>query len=289
MLDIQLSRLLPVSEYGIIYEELKENNLNQKGDFVMYALVFDTETTGLDKPFCYDLGYLILDMNSKCFVKQCHFVIEQIWHNLPLFESAYYKEKRVNYIKAMRAHTIVMDKWGYIMQSLYRDIKKYNITDAYAYNSDFDDKVFTFNCDWFKCNNPLETIAIHDIWGYASEYILDTDNYKLFCEQNQYFTDAGNYKGSAEIVYRYLTNDPSFIEAHMGLPDSQIEACILSNCVAMGANWATDYQVKKIVPRLISKPFVIKVDGNEVYRGTYVKKSVVFDTYNFKSGIKLGS
>lgn len=247
----------------------------------MYTMIFDTETTSLDKPFCYDIGYSILNMETMLIEEEKHFVIEQTWHNLPLFESAYYKEKRPLYIQLMRQHKAKMDKWGYVMKEMKRDIIKYNISDAYAYNSDFDDKVFTFNCDWFKCNNPLENIAIHDIWGYASEYITSKADYQLFCENNQRFTDTGNYKGSAEVVYQFLKNEPDFTEAHMGLYDTQIETTILVECIAMGAEWGKDYKVKKVLPRQIEKPFNIKVNGKIIYEGKYVKKYVRNDNYSF--------
>ena len=247
----------------------------------MYTMVFDTETTSLDKPFCYDVGYSILNMETMLVEEEKHFVIEQNWHNLPLFESAYYKEKRPLYIQLMRQHRAKMDKWGYVMKEMKRDIVKYGISDAYAYNSDFDDKVFTFNCGWFKCNNPLENVAIHDIWGYASEYITSKTEYQLFCEKNQRFTDTGNYKGSAEVVYQFLKNEPDFVEAHMGLYDTQIETTILVECIAMGAEWGKDYKVKKILPRQIEKPFSIKVNGKIIYEGKYVKKYVRNDNYSF--------
>ena len=55
----------------------------------MYIMVFDTETTGLDKPFCYDVGYCILNTESQLIELEKHFVVEQTWHNLQLLESAY--------------------------------------------------------------------------------------------------------------------------------------------------------------------------------------------------------
>ena len=246
-----------------------------------YCMILDTETTSLDKPFCYDIGYTIFDMDTMMLVKDMHYVVEQTWHNLPLFESAYYKEKRPRYVTLMRQHKASMDKWGYIMRNMYRDVKQYNITDAYAYNSDFDDKVITFNCDWFKCNNPLENVAIHDIWGYASEFITNNAAYTAFCEQYERFTDTGNYKGSAEVVYQYLTNNPDFVEEHMGLYDSQIETYILAACIERGAQWASDYKVKKVLPRMIEKPFTVKINGKVIYEGKYVKKYARNDTYNF--------
>lgn len=248
-----------------------------------YAIVLDTETTSLEKPFCYDCSWCIIDKSSQTIVDFRANVVEQVWHNLPLFESAYYKEKRLKYIEMMRKHDATMDKWGYIMRKLAQDIRKYDIEEIYAYNSDFDDKVISYNCEWFKTINPIETIPVYDIWGYASEFITGTSDYQAFCEANDRFTDTGNFKGTAEVVFQYLTSDPDFVEEHMGLFDSEIEASILFSCIDLGGDWAKSYKVNKILARPVLKPFTIKVDGSVVYNGDYVKKYVRNDVYNFKT------
>ena len=92
-------------------------------------MIFDTETTGLDKPFCYDVGYTIYDMDNRVSVKEMHYIVEQNWHNLPLFESAYYKDKRPLYVQLMCTRKATMEKYGYIMQAMIRDIKAYDIKD----------------------------------------------------------------------------------------------------------------------------------------------------------------
>lgn len=248
-------------------------------------LILDTETTGLTKPFCYDIGYAIIDDAGNRILRK-HFVVEQVWHNLPLFESAYYKDKRPQYIQLMRRHEAIMDKWGYIMRTLNRDIRNNNVVDWYAYNSDFDDSVITFNCDWFKCNNPLETVPVFDIWGYACRYITPFDEYKQFCEENEYFTDTGNYKQSAEVVYRFLTQDKEFNEAHMGAFDVDIETDILLFCInIMGANYGEDNKAVKVLPRIHKNPYTIKVNGEVIYQGEYIKKYVRKDVYNFTEGV----
>ncbi len=246
----------------------------------MAYMVFDTETTSIDKPFCYDVGYAIYSDEHIELVRR-HFVIEQTWHNLPLFESAYYKEKRHLYVALMRSKKATMDKWGYVMRAMTRDIRQYGVTDAYAYNSDFDDKVFTFNCDWFKCNNPLENIPVHDIWGYASEFITCTQEYKNFCEEHKYFTDSENYKASAEIVYRYLTHDNDFNEAHMGAMDVDIEAQILQFCFDNGAEKGHDYKVVKVLKRPRLEQYKIKVNGIIIHEGVCVKKYIRNGLYSF--------
>lgn len=252
----------------------------------MYSIVFDTETTDLSKCFCYDLGYLIFDTETGEVIVKKHFVIEQIWHNLELFQTAYYAEKRPLYINLMRAKKATLEKWGYVMQEMIRDIKKFEIAEAYAYNAAFDDSVFTFNCDWFKTQNPLDTLAIHDIWGYASEVVTQTEEYQLFCEKYGRFTESGNYSGKAETVYQFITNNPNFEEAHMGLFDSEIEFEILKYCVTKcGLDYGKDYKVVKILNRLTPHPYSIIVNGTVIHTGNYIKKSVYNGNFKFTEPI----
>ena len=49
----------------------------------------------------------------------------------------------------------------------------------------------------------------------------------------------------------------------------------------MGANWGEDLKVNKILPRVQETPFTIKVNGEELYQGKYVKKYVRNGTYSF--------
>lgn len=263
--------------------KVKDNTSNQKGLKMAAHIAFDTEATSLVKPFCYDIGYVIFDDDGLVLDRK-HFVVEQNWHNLPLFESAYYKEKRPLYVQGMRRHEIVMDKYGYIMQTMRRDIKKYNVVDAYAYNSPFDEKVFDFNCDWFKCNNPLEDVPVYDIMGYAVKFLADTPEYKVFCELHNLFTETGNYSMTAENLYRFITMDETFEEAHTGLKDAEIETEILFAALRRGAHFGETYTVPKSLSRIIKRPYTIKVNGKVIYHGEYIKKYHQGDTWNFTEG-----
>ena len=150
----------------------------------MNIMIFDTETTARD--FCYNVGCIIINTDTDEQLIARDFVVEQVWHNLPLFSTAYYAEKRPLYVNAMRSRKATLDKFGYICQTMIRDIKAFNVSSAYAYNSPFDDKIFNINTDWYKCANPFDNIPIFDIRGYAINYIVNND-YKAFCDKNNFF------------------------------------------------------------------------------------------------------
>lgn len=246
----------------------------------MNICVFDTETTSINKPFCYNIGYVIYDTEHCCNVVEKDFVVEQVWHNPMLFSTAYYADKRPIYVKRMRAHTTIMDKFGYICQEMIRDFKTYDVKFAYAFNSPFDDNVFAFNCDWFKCNNPFDDITILDIRGFVHQFLVD-DNYKLFCEKNEYFTDSKNYSTTAETVYRYLF-DNDFTEEHTALADSKIECEILNHCVFMGADYTTEYKVMRSIERLVEKTLHIRTAEQTDYYFDYYKITINKDKTEIK-------
>lgn len=234
----------------------------------MNIVVFDTETVSLEKPFCYNIGYTIVNTESGESLVKRDYVVEQVWHNPMLFITAYYADKRDNYVKAMRSRKTIMAKYGYICQKMIRDFITYNVEGAYAFNSPFDDKVFTYNSEWFKCNNPFDNMPIFDIRGYVHHFMVD-GKFKEFCEEFGYLTDSGNYSTTAETMYRYLTGNTEFIEDHTALSDSEIEAEILLECFKRGAKVNTNYEVKRSIKREIEKTLTVNTTNGEKFSFPY--------------------
>lgn len=238
----------------------------------MNICVLDTETAGgFDKPFCYNIGLVIADTETGEVLAKREWIVEQVWHNLPLFATAYYADKRQLYVGRMRNRSIIMDKWGYIMQRIYRLFKEYGVVGCYAYNSPFDEKVVNFNCDWFKTQNPFETIPIYDIRGYVHSGLCWAQDFKDFCEKNNCFTDSGNYSTTAETVYQFINNDIDFKEEHTALADSIIEWDILKTCVSWyQLEWNKVYKVYQTVPRVMTKTLSV-IKGDDVFNFDYQK------------------
>lgn len=236
----------------------------------MSIIVLDTETTSLMKPFAYNYGHVIATEQGEILCAR-EYVIEQAWHNLPLFSSAYYADKRPLYIERMRQHKIIMDKFGYMCQQIIRDIKAYDVTAAYAFNAPFDEGVFNFNCDWYKCANPFDNVPFLDIRGAVHQFLID-EKYFDFCDKNERYTDSGNYSSTAETVFQYITGKTDFEEEHTALSDSIIEHEVLKECILRGAEYGKAYEVKTSLPRIIKHPYKIKVNGEVIHDGEYVKK-----------------
>ena len=228
----------------------------------MRIMIFDTETVSLNKPFCYNIGYVIYDTKSHKTLVSKDFVVEQIWHNLSLFSTAYYADKRPIYVNRMKAKKVKMTKYGQVMRAMRADIKNFNVEIAYAYNSSFDERVFEFNCDWYKVSNPLDTIPVIDIRPFAFNSMCQTRAYKEFCEKHENFTDSGNYSTTAESVFQFLTQNPNFVEEHTALNDSEIETGILVYCMNNGIDITKPQNCGRSIPRQVDKHLTI-VDSNK--------------------------
>lgn len=232
----------------------------------MRVLIFDTETISLNKPFCYDIGYIIVETKTKKILVKRNYIVSQVWYNLPLFATAYYSEKRPIYIGKLRNRSLQLKPYGVIMRKIEHDIKRFNVTAAYAYNSKFDEKVFQFNCDWYKNINPLETLPIYDIRGYVHANIINEEDFIKFCDDNEYYTEYGNYSTTAETVYRYLKQNTNFIEDHTALSDSLIEFEILQYCIEKyGLKWNYEYKTKMTISRPHDKIYTVVKNGREIF------------------------
>lgn len=194
----------------------------------MNTLIFDTETISLNKPFIYNLGYRIIDEEGNVLADR-DFVIRQIYDNKPLFATAYYANKRTLYTARMKAKRAQKVSWGEACRLMAKEIKQFDISTAWAYNSDFDEKAFYFNHLFYRNKiRPLDPIEVRDIMDVIDS-IVNTAEYREFCKANNFVTKHASPRPrkTAEAVYAFITDNPDYCEEHTALEDSKIEAAIL--------------------------------------------------------------
>ena len=238
----------------------------------MKVIVFDTETIDIEHAYCYNLGYVVLDTTDGKIILKRDYVVKQVWENKMLFSTGYYADKKDLYISALRGGRAKIKHWGHIMQRLIHDIEEFEIEYMYAFNSPFDERVLNFNSNWFRCSNALDYVKLIDIRTLINP-LLFSDEYKTFCENNELFTESGNYSGNAEALTKFIRQDITFEEEHTALSDSIIEAEILMYMINMFnvdiTN--TDGKVYATIPREVEREMVVVHNGVE-HKFTYLKK-----------------
>lgn len=229
-----------------------------------FILVVDTETIGLEKTFCYDIGYIVARLTDNKYVpiKKAHYLVSENWNNAPLFETGYYANKRPHYLDLIEQNKASIHTLNYIFKHIKQDIDKYGIEDYFAYNSKFDRKVFEFNANYFNQPNPLGDLNEHDIQSIAS-VIHQSSEYKNYCMDNNRVTESGYLSTNAETTYRFISQDHEFCEEHTGLEDVLIELDILNSCLDYD-NFSMDSKTAYFIPseRPSNNAIIVIVDND---------------------------
>lgn len=195
----------------------------------MNVMIIDTETANsVEQPLPYDIGYQIINIPTGEILCEKSFIVSEIFLDFELMKEAYFADKIPNYWKEYKSGQRVMRGIVNIRREMWNDMKIHNVTKVGAYNMGFDNRATRNNVRfisgslirWFF---PYGT-EFFDIWNMACTSMLLTPQYIKFCEENNFISEVGNYSTSAENVYRYLKNDPTFEESHTGLEDVEIEA-----------------------------------------------------------------
>jgi hypothetical protein len=190
-------------------------------------LVLDTETAGgFNFPLIYNIGWKIIDKKGNTYLKE-EYLINEIFFNEKLMNFAYYKEKLPFYYNELKKGKILAVNAAFVWERL-EDIKKtFPKIKICAYNAGFDK--FALECTF---NKPFESENFIDIWNMFFTFTEKSKKYQDFCEKNGYvyFDRWKNkkFRTNAEVAYRYIKNNLSFIEAHTALNDVEIEAEILT-------------------------------------------------------------
>ena len=200
-------------------------------------IVLDTETTNsLDDPFCYDIGFAVVDRTGKVYETHSY-VVADIFLDKELMAVAYFKEKIPQYWEDIKSGKRILRRLKTIRFILKDIMMQYNIKKVYAHNARFDYRSLNYTqrlttCSKYRYFLPYGT-EIFDILKMARKILGKDPCYTAFCEVNGYKTQNGANRYTAEIIYRYLTGENNFEEVHCGLDDVMIEKEIMAYCYAV--------------------------------------------------------
>lgn len=194
------------------------------------VLVFDTE--GIRSGLCYDLGMASVDRVGNVY-DTLSLVNGDIFEGRrDLMKTAHYKEKIPKYEKEIAEGSRKVVSFEE-MKWLFADfIKRNNIKNAFAHNIPYDynslnkTSLYLLDEEMFFPNG----LTFYDTNTLTKQVVRDTPSYRKFCEKYNFLTSTGKPQTKAEIVYRYLLNNPNFVEEHTGLADVMIEKEILAYC-----------------------------------------------------------
>lgn len=160
----------------------------------------------------------------------------EIFLDRELMGSAYYAEKIPAYWDEIKSGKRLLRRLSTIKSILWDVIFQYDIKRVYAHNARF---------DW-RSLNLTQRLVTGSKYRYFLPYrvkMCDTlklsrsvfgndENYREFCEANGFVCKNGTPRFTAEVLYRYLSGNVDFEEAHTGLADVEIEKDILAACLA---------------------------------------------------------
>lgn len=212
-----------------------------------YYLVLDTETLngiklddgGIDltQSLVYDFGWAIVDSHGRIYQERSFVVKETFLGMKDAMQSAYYANKIPHYWEEIKSGKRALASWYQIKVLFDTDCKDYPIKAISAHNASFDHRAI-LNTQRYLTKSKYRfyfpyNVEIIDTLKISKQVMGEMESYKKFCADNGYMTKhkTPRVKLTAEILYRFISNDNEFKEAHTGLEDVKIETKILAYCL----------------------------------------------------------
>ena len=201
-----------------------------------YFLTIDTETANnMDNPFVFDIGGAIHDKQGNV-METFSFIVKEVFYGMPdLMAECFYQSKLPMYRAQIEQGFRQVKSWYEIRTYVHKLCDKYSVKAIIAHNMRFDyrstnttQRYLTYSK--YRYFFPKD-VPLWDTLSMARDTIVKQKTYIRFCENNGYCTKNGKPRATAEILYRYITNNVDFTESHTGLEDVLIEKEIFVKCI----------------------------------------------------------
>lgn len=197
-------------------------------------LLIDTETcNSLEDPIVYDVGLSIFD-EAGVVHEERSYVNKDIFLDKEMMETAFYKDKIPQYWADIWARRRKLMPWREIRNEVYNLCKDYKCEIAVAHNARFDNRSLNLTQRFITTSKyrfflPYGVVW-HDTLKMCRELFGKDKVYLNWCIQNNFMTKTHQPKMTAEVVYKYISGNLDFVEAHTGFEDTQIEKEIYLYC-----------------------------------------------------------
>ena len=191
-------------------------------------MMIDTETTNdIDCPIVYDVGFSIFDLEGTTYAERSY-VNADIFLDKNLMQYAYFVDKVPQYWEEIKAGDRKLAKWYTITREINALMQKYNVEILCAHNARFDYRSMHLTQRYITTSKwrwvfPFGKCEWWDTLKMARAILKDNDDYTKFCFDNNFVTKNNRVQYTAEVIYRWLSNNVDFAEKHTGLEDVKIE------------------------------------------------------------------
>ena len=200
-------------------------------------IVLDCETTNtFDDPIIYDLGWSVLDENFELIKTQSFVIADVFLEEKNLMKEAYFADKIPQYIADIADGKRTLKRFKNVRLALIEDCIAYKLKAIIAHNARFDYIACQTTQRWltsskFRWFFPYG-IMIADTLKMSKQVLGKDESYLKFCSENGYCINNNPKRPgfTAEILYRYITQNLDFEESHTGLEDTLIEKEIFIYC-----------------------------------------------------------
>jgi hypothetical protein len=199
--------------------------------------IIDVETVGMKEKYIINLGLVIGDNKGNILATYEWNIQENIIKGYRMPNAwQFYLGNVVECKQAKKVNTFKEFFEDFV--KILNEYRQHDI-EFWSYNASFDYTAFIKNLEYVGIElSEKQKRFFHlrwfCIWNYAVNVLMNRPSYRKYAKENNHYTQKGNMITNAEVCYRYITNDPQFIEDHTGLSDALIEYKILMYCKRQG-------------------------------------------------------
>ena len=203
----------------------------------LYSII-DTETANTtEQPIPYNIAMDIIDNEGNRY-DGVNFLIKEVFCDMPdLMSSAYYASKIPQYLEQLERGEIELVSLAEAVFRIREMIAKWGVTVWMAHNARFDHMAMQ-NVQRYVTKSKYRYLLPYgmtawDTMKMAKDVVATKAGYRKFCEENGFMTKHKTPRPQvkAETIYRFIINDPDFVEAHKAHEDIEIEAQIFAYCI----------------------------------------------------------